>query len=60
MTMSVPSPHLGFATLGLARVARQHAAVGTRLVATALDEGDVAGEIVATPVYDPERQRVRG
>ena len=59
VTMSVPSPHLGFATLGLARVARQHAAVGTSLVAR-LDEGDVAGEIVATPVYDPERQRVRG
>ena len=58
VTMSVPSPHLGFATLGLARVERPHAAVGSQLVAR-LDEGDVAGEIVATPVYDPDRVRVR-
>ncbi len=56
--MSVPSPHLGFATLGLARVDEAHAAVGSRLVAR-LDEGDIAGEIVATPVYDPDRLRVR-
>ena len=56
--MSVPSPHLGFATLGLARVHRDAAEVGTRL--TAIVEGeDVDAEVLATPVYDPERKRVR-
>ena len=58
VTMSVPSPHLGFATIGLARVAREHAEPGTQVVAR-LEEGDIAGEVVATPVYDPERGRVR-
>ena len=58
VTMSVPSPHLDFATIGLARVATEHAGLGAKLVAR-LEEGDLAGEIVATPVYDPERSRVR-
>jgi aminomethyltransferase len=57
VTMSVVSPYLDFATLGLARVAREHAAVGSRLVAR-LEEGEVAGEVVPMPVYDPERKRV--
>jgi aminomethyltransferase len=57
VTMSMPSPYTG-ATLGLARVRREHAAPGTTVVA--LLEGDrLAGEIVPTPVYDPERARVR-
>ncbi|MDX6376463.1 MAG: aminomethyltransferase [Gaiellaceae bacterium] len=58
VTMSVPSPHLGFETLGLARVEKAYAGIGSRLVAR-LDDGDVAGEVVATPVYDPDRHRVR-
>jgi aminomethyltransferase len=58
VTMSVPSPHLGFATIGLAHVAKEHAAIGTAVVAR-LEEGEIAGEIVATPVYDPDRARVR-
>jgi aminomethyltransferase len=57
VTMSVVSPYLDFATLGLARVRKEHAAVGTRLVAR-LQEGEVAAEVVPTPVYDPERKRV--
>jgi aminomethyltransferase len=58
VTMAVSSPHLGFATLGLARVHRDAAAVGTRLVAE-VDGEQVAAEVLATPVYDPERKRVR-
>jgi aminomethyltransferase len=57
VTMSMPSPHTG-ATLGLARVRREHAAPGTSVVAR-LDDGPVEGEIVPMPVYDPERTRVR-
>ena len=58
VTMSIPSPHLGFATIGLAQIAKEHAAVGTAVTAR-LEEGDIAGKIIATPVYDPDRQRVR-
>jgi aminomethyltransferase len=58
VTMSVPSPHLGFATLGLARVHKDAAEVGTRLTATVEGEA-VDAEVLATPVYDPERKRVR-
>ncbi len=58
VTMSIPSPFLGFATLGLARVHRDLAAPGTRLEAR-LEEGAYEAEIVSTPVYDPERARVR-
>ena len=39
VTMSMPSPYIGD-TLGLARVAREHAAVGTRLVAR-IDDGPI-------------------
>lgn len=58
ITMSVPSPHLGFATIGMAHVAREQASPGTAVVAR-LEEGDVSGEIIATPAYDPDRTRVR-
>ena len=57
VTMSMPSPYTG-ATLGLARVNREHAAPGTSVVAR-LDDGKIEGEIVRMPVYDPERTRVR-
>jgi aminomethyltransferase len=57
VTMSMPSPYTG-ATLGLARVKREHAAVGTS-VAAHLDDGLIEGEIVPMPVYDPDRTRVR-
>jgi aminomethyltransferase len=57
VTMSMPSPYTG-ATLGLARVSRDHADVGRRLVAR-LDDGQIDAEVVAMPVYDPDRTRVR-
>jgi aminomethyltransferase len=57
VTMSMPSPYTG-ATLGLARVSREHADVGTRLVAR-LDDGPIEAEVVSMPVYDPDRTRVR-
>jgi len=58
VTMAVASPHLGGKTLGLARVHRDFAAPGTKVVAS-VDAEEVPGEIVRTPVYDPERRRVR-
>jgi aminomethyltransferase len=58
ITMAVPSPYLQGRTLGLARVAGEHAAPGTKVVATVGDE-EIPGEIAATPVYDPERRRVK-
>ena len=57
VTMSMPSPYTG-ATLGLARVKREHSAAGTSIIAR-LDDGPIDGEIVPMPVYDPGRTRVR-
>jgi aminomethyltransferase len=58
VTMAMPSPFLGGKTLGLARVDKQHVEPGTRVLAT-VGEEEIAGELVATPVYDPGRTRVR-
>jgi aminomethyltransferase len=58
VTMAVASPHLGGKTLGLARVHRDFATPGTKVVAS-VDAEEVPGEIVSTPVYDPQRKRVR-
>lgn len=58
VTMAVPSPHLGGATIAMARVAQSAAAVGTALTVDA-PGGPRAAEVLATPVYDPERTRVR-
>jgi aminomethyltransferase len=58
VTMSMPSPYLGGKTLGLARVHKDHAAPGTAVVAIVGDE-EIPGELVAKPVYDPERKRVK-
>jgi aminomethyltransferase len=58
VTMAVSSPYLDGKTLGLARVHRDHAAPGTKVHAEVHGD-DVAGEIVRTPVYDPERKRVK-
>jgi aminomethyltransferase len=57
VTMSVVSPYLDYSTLGLARVRKEHAGVGTGLTAR-LEEGEFGAEVVSTPVYDPERTRV--
>lgn len=58
VTMAVPSPALGGRTLALARLAKGNTAPGQRLVVAA-ESGDRDAEVVATPVYDPERRRVR-
>jgi glycine cleavage system aminomethyltransferase T len=59
VTMAVPSPHLDGATLGLARVHRDGAKAGTALTAVAADGTAAAATVKPTPVYDPERTRVR-
>lgn len=59
VTMAAPSPLLGGKTLGLAKVDKDYASPGTKVLAT-VDGEPIAGELVATPVYDPERKRVRG
>ena len=58
VTMALPSPHLRGRTLGLARVTKSAAAVGTILAG---EHGGVPfrAEVVSTPVFDPERRRVR-
>jgi glycine cleavage system aminomethyltransferase T len=57
VTMAMPSPYLGGKTLGLARVDKEFMQPGTSVVAE-VGEDEIAGEIVTTPVYDPERTRV--
>ena len=59
ITMAVPSPVLGGATLAMARIHRDAASVGTTL-RVQTGQGEAAAVVVATPVYDPERRRVRG
>lgn len=59
VTMAVPSPELGGATLGLARVHRDAVKTGTLLTALGADGTKVAVVVRPTPVYDPERNRVR-
>lgn len=58
ISMAVASPYLDDKTLGLARVHRDFAAPGTKVIAS-FEGNEVEGELVATPVYDPERKRVR-
>lgn len=59
VTMAVPSPHLDGATLGLARVHRDGAKISTVLTAVAADGSTAPATVKPTPVYDPERTRVR-
>jgi aminomethyltransferase len=58
VTMSIESPHLGGGTLGLAKLHRDFTEPGTKVTAR-LDGREIPGELVRTPVYDPERKRVR-
>lgn len=58
ITMAVLSPHLDGATLALARVERDHAEVGTEMAAGERSAPRPAA-IVSTPVFDPDRRRVR-
>ena len=55
VTMAVPSPYLGGQFVGLARISRSHSDVDSKLE---LASGGQA-KIVPTPIYDPERVRVR-
>ncbi len=59
VTMAAVSPLLGGKTLGLARVDKDYASPGTPVIAI-VDGRELVGELAATPVYDPERKRVRG
>lgn len=58
VTMAFPSPALQGRTLGLARIKKEAAKPGTELVG-AMGDQPFTGEVVATPVYDPDRTRVR-
>ena len=59
VTQAVVSPYVDGRTLGLAKVPKPVAqAVGTRVTAR-VGDADVAGEIVAHPVYDKERKRAK-
>lgn len=58
VTMAVPSPALGGATLAMARLHRDLAVVGQSLTIIT-DGGTRDAEVLRTPVYDPERVRVK-
>lgn len=58
ITMAVDSPVLDGQTLGLARVATTHARIGTELEVINGNES-AAATVRKTPVFDPERTRVR-
>jgi aminomethyltransferase len=59
VTLPLPSPALDGATLGLARVHRDAAKSATALTAVAADGSKADATVRPTPVYDPERSRVR-
>ncbi|MEQ0558255.1 aminomethyltransferase family protein [Amycolatopsis sp. NEAU-NG30] len=59
VTMAVSSPALDGATLGLARVHRDAVRSGTALTAVTADGSKADATVRPTPVYDPERARVR-
>lgn len=56
VTMAIPSPCLGGRFLGLSRVDRDCLSPGTLLELEGVDQ---PATVVSTPVYDPERIRVR-
>jgi aminomethyltransferase len=58
VTQAVSSPHLNGQTLGLAKVRKDLAQPGQKVVAE-VGDSQVAGEIVRHPVYDPERKRAK-
>lgn len=58
VTMAVPSPALGGATLAMARLHRDVARVGAQLTVVA-PSGSRGAEVLRTPVHDPERIRVK-
>ena len=58
VTMALPSPQLDGATLGLARIRAEAAKIGN-LLHGECDGIPFYAEVVATPVFDPDRTRVR-
>jgi aminomethyltransferase len=58
VTQAVVSPYLGGKTLGLAKIRKDLKTPGQRVDAQ-VGEERVAGEVVAHPVYDPERKRAK-
>lgn len=58
VTMAVPSPALDGATIAMARLIRDVAQVGF-VLEVEVDGGNRTAEVLRTPVYDPERIRVR-
>jgi glycine cleavage system T protein len=58
VTQAVSSPHLGGATLGLAKIRKELKEPGRRIHAR-LGGELVPGEVVRHPVYDPERRRAK-
>lgn len=59
VTMAVPSPALDGATLAMARLHRDVAKVGTSLTVSPSGGAPRGAEVLKTPVYDPERLKVR-
>jgi aminomethyltransferase len=58
VTSAIGSPMLDGNTLAMARVNTRGQAVGTRIKVQA-EDGQVDGEVVTTPFYDPARTRAR-
>lgn len=58
VTQAIVSPYLGGRTVGLAKIRKELATPGQSVEAQ-VGEATVAGEIVAHPVYDPERRRAK-
>jgi aminomethyltransferase len=58
VTMAVPSPELGGKTLALAKLKKGITSAGQKLVVS-VDGQQRNAVVVATPVYDPERKKVR-
>jgi len=58
VTQAIESPWLEGATLGLAKLRRPHNAPGTKVVAS-VDGGEVSGEVVSHPVYEPQRNKAK-
>jgi glycine cleavage system aminomethyltransferase T len=59
VTQAIASPFLDGQTLGVGRVDRAFASVGTELNAD-VDGAAVHATVVSHPVYDPERRRAKG
>jgi aminomethyltransferase len=58
VTMAVPSPELGGKTLALAKLKKGITSAGQELQVV-VDGNTRSAVVVATPVYDPERKKVR-